>query len=147
LEELVDNIDWERAFLNITPREHRSFRRKRDDDSFLVKQRPGLNRGELELPIGLVQGQVIDLIISQFTLPSATIDDFDELPIPFRAVAADITSGEEVILQNGSLARAVRASMALPAALTPIEIDGRLLVDGGIAMNLPVEVAQDMGAD
>src|SRR5690606_21488165 len=133
LEELVDTIDWEQAFLNITPREHRSFRRKRDDDSFLVKQRPALNSGELEPAIGLVQGQVIDLIISQFTLPAATIDDFDELPIPFRAVAADISTGAEVVLGSGSLARAVRASMALPAALTPIEIDGQLLVDGGIA--------------
>ena len=147
IEQLVQDIDWDSAFLNITPRQLRSFRRKRDDDSFLVRQRPGLNSGELELPIGLVQGQVIDLIISQYALPASTVDDFDDLRVPFRAVAADIATGEEVILSSGSLARAIRASMALPAALTPVEIDNQLLVDGGIAMNLPVEVARGMGAD
>src|SRR5690606_14050310 len=138
LEELVRTIDWDTAFLNITPRQLRSFRRKRDDDSFLVRQRPGLNRGEIELPLGLVQGQRLDLIIAEYTLRASTIDDFDELLVPFRAVAADIATGEAVVLGSGSLARAIRASMALPAALPPVEIDNRLLVDGGIAMNLPV---------
>src|SRR5690606_22921418 len=98
LEELIAGIDWDSAFLNITPRQLRSFRRKRDDDSFLVKQRPGLDDGELELPIGLVQGQVIDLILSEFTLPASAIDDFNDLPIPFRAVAADLATGDAVIL-------------------------------------------------
>jgi len=147
LEELVRTIDWDTAFLNITPRQLRSFRRKRDDDSFLVRQRPGLNRGEIELPLGLVQGQRLDLIIAEYTLRASTIDDFDELLVPFRAVAADIATGEAVVLGSGSLARAIRASMALPAALPPVEIDNRLLVDGGIAMNLPVEVARELGAD
>jgi NTE family protein len=147
LEELVRTIDWDTAFLNITPRQLRSFRRKRDDDSFLVRQRPGLNRGEIELPLGLVQGQTIDLIIAQYTLSASTVDDFDELRVPFRAVAADIATGEAVVLEEGSLARAIRASMALPAALPPVEIDNQLLVDGGIAMNLPVEIARELGAD
>ena len=147
LEELVRTIDWETAFLNITPRQLRSFRRKRDDDSFLVRQRPGLNRGEIELPLGLVQGQTIDLIIAEYTLAASTVEDFDELRVPFRAVAADIATGEAVVLESGSLARAIRASMALPAALPPVEIDNRLLVDGGIAMNLPVEVARELGSD
>ena len=147
LEELVRTIDWDTAFLNITPREMRSFRRKRDDDSFLVRQRPGLNRGEIELPIGLVQGQVIDLIIAEYTLPASGIEDFDRLRVPFRAVAADIATGEAVVLESGSLARAIRASMALPAMLTPVEYEDGLLVDGGIAMNLPVSIAREMGAD
>jgi len=147
LEELVRTIDWDTAFLNVTPRQLRSFRRKRDDDSFLVRQRPGLNRGEIELPLGLVQGQQLDLIIAEYTLRASGIDDFDELRVPFRAVAADIATGEAVVLGSGSLARAIRASMALPAALPPVEIDERLLVDGGIAMNLPVEVVREMGAD
>jgi NTE family protein len=75
------------------------------------------------------------------------VDNFDQLAIPFRAVAGDIATGEAVVLGSGSLARAIRASMSIPAALSPIEIDGRLLVDGGIAMNLPVDVAREMGAD
>jgi NTE family protein len=147
LEQLVESLEWETAFLNVTPRQLKSFRRKRDDDSFLVNQKPGLNDGEFELPVGLVQGQVIDMIISRETLRASQVDNFDQLAIPFRAVAGDIVTGDAVVLSSGSLARAIRASMSIPAALSPIEIDGRLLVDGGIAMNLPVEVARDMGAD
>jgi NTE family protein len=147
LEQLVESLEWEAAFLNVTPRQLKSFRRKRDDDSFLVNQKPGLNDGEFELPVGLVQGQVIDMIISRETLRASQVESFDQLAIPFRAVAGDIVTGEAVVLDSGSLARAIRASMSIPAALSPIEIDGRLLVDGGIAMNLPVDVARDMGAD
>ena len=147
LEQLVESLEWETAFLNTMPRQLKSFRRKRDDDLFLVDQKPGLNDGEFELPIGLVQGQVIDMIISRETLRASQVQSFDELAIPFRAVAGDIVTGEAVVLREGSLARAIRASMSIPAALSPIEIDGRLLVDGGIAMNLPVDVARDMGAD
>ncbi len=151
LEDVADvprSIDLERALLNVTPRPYRSFRRKRDDDLFLVEARPGFSdQLELELPIGLVHGQVIDTILTRLTLRATGAHDFDDLAIPFRAVAADIVTGEAVVLADGNLARAVRASMSLPAALTPLEIDGRLLVDGGIAMNLPVEVAIDMGAD
>jgi len=147
LEQLVESLEWETAFLNVTPRELKSFRRKRDDDSFLVNQKPGLNDGEFELPFGLVQGQVVDMIISRETLRASQAENFDQLAIPFRAVAGDIATGEAVVLGSGSLARAIRASMSIPAALSPIEIDGRLLVDGGIAMNLPVEVAREIGAD
>ena len=130
--------------MNVTPRQLRSFRRKRDDDSFLVSQKPGLNDGELQLPVGLVQGQVIDMIMSRVVFAVASqVEDFDELAIPFRAVAGDLVTGEAVILESGDLARAIRASMVVPAALSPMEIDGRLLVDGGIVMNLPVDVARD----
>ena len=87
------------------------------------------------------------MIISRETLRASQVDNFDQLAIPFRAVAGDIATGEAVVLSSGSLARAIRASMSIPAALSPIEIDGRLLVDGGIAMNLPVDVAREMGAD
>ena len=147
LEEFLASIDWDAAFRNITPRQLRSFRRKRDDDLYLVSQKPGLNNGELQLPVGLVQGQVIDMIMSRVVLEVAGVRDFDELAIPFRAVAGDLATGEAVVLASGDLGRALRASMAVPAALSPLEMDGRLLVDGGIVMNLPVEVAQSMGAD
>ncbi|MGD8322798.1 MAG: patatin-like phospholipase family protein [Gammaproteobacteria bacterium] len=147
LSELIGALDFDAAFLNTTPRQSRSFRRKRDDDLFLVGQRPGLNEGEFDLPTGVVQGQVIDMIMSRVTLPVSGIVDFDELMIPFRAVASDIVTGESVVIGDGALNTAIRASMAIPAVLTPVEIDGRLLVDGGVSMNLPVSVAQGMGAD
>ncbi len=147
LENFVAELDWDAAFFNNTPRQLRSFRRKRDDDLFLVGQRPGLNNGEFELPTGIVQGQVIDMIMSRVTLPVSGVSNFDNLMIPFRAVAGDIATGEAVVLGEGELSTAIRASMAIPAVLTPIDIDGRLLVDGGIVMNLPIEVVQSMGAE
>ena len=134
LEHVVESLEWENAFLNLTPRRLKSFRRKRDDDLFLVSQKPGLNHGEFELPAGLTQGQVIDMILSRETLRASLVDNFDDLKIPFRAVAGDIATGDAVVLGSGNLARALRASMSIPAVLAPIEIDGRLLVDGGIAM-------------
>jgi NTE family protein len=126
MEKSVDGLTWESAFLNVTPRRLKSFHRKRDDDLFLVDQKPGLNHGQFQLPIGFVQGQVFDTILSRETLRASRVDDFDLLAMPFRAVASDLASGEPVILRSGSLARALRASMSIPAALTPIEIDGRL---------------------
>lgn len=147
METFVQGIDWDAAFLNTTPRRLRSFRRKRDDDLFLVEQKPGLNRGHFELPKGVVQGQVIDTIMTRQLLPVSDVENFDNLRMPFRAVAGDIVTGQAVVLGSGDLAKAIRASMSVPAALAPIEIGGRLLVDGGIAMNLPVEVAKNMGAD
>jgi len=147
IEEFVRGIDWDAAFLNQTPRRLESFRRKREDDLFLLQTRPGLDDEGFSLPIGVVQGQVIDTIMARVTLPVAHVRDFDELAIPFRAVAGDLETGDAVILGEGNLARAIRASMAVPAVLTPVEIDGRLLVDGGIALNLPIEVAKSMGAE
>ena len=147
IEEFVRGIDWDAAFLNQTPRQLESFRRKREDDLFLLQTRPGLDDEGFALPIGVVQGQVIDTIMARVTLPVAHVRDFDELAIPFRAVAGDLETGEVIVLGEGNLARAIRASMAVPAVLTPVEIDGRLLVDGGIALNLPIEVAKSMGAE
>jgi len=147
IEDFVNGIDWDGAFLNTTPRRLKSFRRKREDDLFLLQQRPGIDEEGISLPTGVVQGQVIDLVIARVTLPVASVHDFDRLPIPFRAVAGDLETGEAVVLDSGNLSLAIRASMAVPAVLTPIELDGRLLADGGITMNLPVEVAQAMGAE
>ena len=90
LRDFVGELDFNAAFMNTTPRQSRSFRRKRDDDLFLVGYRPGLNDGEFDLPTGVVQGQVIDLIMSRVTLPVSGISDFDDLMIPFRAVAGDL---------------------------------------------------------
>ena len=72
---------------------------------------------------------------------------FEQLSIPFAAVAVDILRGEVVVLREGSVSRAVRASCSLPGTFTPLEDGDRLLVDGGLINNLPVSVVQDMGAD
>ena len=142
------SIDWEDAFNDNIPREDRSFRRKRDDDLYLIKRKPGIgDDGKIKLPTGFLQGQKIDLIFKELILPVSGIRNFDELSIPFRAVATDITTGEAVVLSSGDLAKSMRASMSVPSIFSPVEIDGRLLVDGGVSNNLPVNVARDMGAD
>ena len=147
IESVLATTDWPDMFRDSVAREDRSFRRKQDDELFLVKNKPGFSDGRIKLPTGAIQGQKVDLLLSRLTLPVAAIDDFDRLPIPFRAVASDIVTGEAVVLGRGSLARAIRASMSIPAVFAPIEIDGRLLVDGGVADNLPIDVVRDMGAD
>ena len=147
MEAVSTEIDWGWVFTEDPPRDYRSFRRKRDDDLFLVKQRAGFNRGELQLPLGLIQGQNIDLFLDRTLLPVSQVDDFDDLAIPYRAVAAEIATGDTVVLGEGSLSRSIRASLSIPTIFAPIRIDERLLVDGGIAQNLPVQTVRDMGAD
>ncbi|MGR8949570.1 MAG: patatin-like phospholipase family protein [Gammaproteobacteria bacterium] len=140
-------MDWKDVFNDDPPRPVRPFRRKQDDEDYLVKRKPGFSDGKLKLPLGVIQGQKFALALNRLTLPMSDVSDFDDLPIPFRAVASDIETGEKVVLGSGSLARAIHASMAVPGGFGPVEIDGRLLVDGGISDNLPIDVARDMGAD
>lgn len=143
----LKTIDWDDVFNDAPPRPERSFRRKRDDDLYLVKAKLGFNEGKVDFPLAYIQGQKFDLQLSRLTLQAAHIQDFNKLPIPFRAVASDIETGKEVVLQSGELARAIRASMAVPGAFNPVEINGKLLVDGLVANNVPVNVARAMGAD
>lgn len=106
----------------------------------------GLRDGSLALPKGAVAGVSLEAVLRRLTHRQRT-DRFDRLPIPFRAVATDLATAEMVVLDRGNLAIAVRASMAIPAVVEPVELDGRLLVDGGPSRNLPVDVARAMGAD
>ncbi len=145
----VHEMDWNRMFQDDQDRADRSFRRKRDDRLLLVKAQPGFDIGarEFRFPLGLVEGQQIGLALKELTLPVAEIHDFDRLPIPFRAVATDIGDGTTAVLSSGDLAQAIGASMAVPGVFAPTLVDGRLLVDGGITNNLPMDVAREMGAD
>ncbi len=129
------------------PRPEQQFRRKRDDNNYLVKKYVGYEDGKLKFPLGYIQGQKLDLVLARLTEHVAGLKKFDELPIPFRAVATDIETGEAVVLGEGNLARAIRASMAVPGAFDAVEIDDRLLVDGLVANNVPIDIARAMGAD
>ena len=101
----------------------------------------------LELPKGLIEGQKLTNLLSNLTRPVHDINDFTQLPIPYACIGADIETGLKVVLNKGSLARSIRASMAIPTVFTPVEIDGKLLVDGGLVHNFPVEENLEMGAD
>src|SRR5690606_13917092 len=94
-----------------------------------------------------VQGQRLNELLRKLTLPVATVHDFDALPTRFRAIATDLESGERVVISSGDLTTAMRASLSVPGVFVPVEREGRLLVDGGLADNLPVDVARAMGVD
>jgi NTE family protein len=123
-----------------------SVARKSDDEGSYVGPEFGIGANGLSLPKGAVSGVALEGVLRRLTARQAS-DSFDQLPIPFRAIATDVASGDMVVLAKGNLALAIRASMAIPAVLTPVEIDGLLLVDGSIARNLPIDVARSLGAD
>lgn len=147
LEELVGSLDWADAMSDDPDRNDLSFRRKQDDRKAPIDIELGLRGTELILPKGAIQGQKLDLLLRELTLDVSQITDFDDLPIPFRSVASDIERGEAWVMGDGDLARSIRASMSVPAILAPVRIDDRLLVDGGLVGNLPVEIMQQMGVD
>ncbi len=147
LEALVSSLDWAAALTDQPLREDLSFRRKQDEREYPIDFELGVRGTELLLPQGVIQGQTLDLLLRELTLNVSHIDDFDRLPIPFRAIASDIERGEPWVMGKGDLATAIRASMSVPGVFAPVEIDGRILVDGGIVGNLPVDVMQAMGVD
>ncbi|MBV6750697.1 patatin-like phospholipase family protein [Pseudomonas chlororaphis] len=148
LEKLALGIDWKQALSDAPPREDVPFRRKQDDRDFLVKQQLSFrDDGSLGLPLGVIQGQNLALLLESMLAHASGTRDFDKLPIPFRAVATDIASGEKVVFRRGHLPQVVRASMSIPAVFAPVELDGRLLVDGGMTDNIPLDVVREMGVD
>ena len=143
----IISIDWNDIFDDKPPRANRDFRRKLDDEGFLVRYKLGFKDGSFQFPRGVNNGQKLELVLRDYSKKAFRINNFDKLPIPFRAVATDIETGETVILGSGDLAKAMRASMAVPGVFPPVENNGRLLVDGGLADNVPIDVARKMGAD
>ncbi|NVK86826.1 MAG: patatin-like phospholipase family protein [Gammaproteobacteria bacterium] len=147
IETILNTIDWEQAFDDEVARNQFSYRRKVDSRRFLSNVQIGLDHEGFKLPAGIVSGQTIGLILNRHLAKVSHVDNFDQLNIPFRAVATDLVTGNEVILSRGSLVEAITASMSIPGVLIPIEKDQQLLVDGGIANNLPISVVREMGAD
>ncbi len=147
IEALVKSLDWQDAFRDRPPRTALGFRRKQDDRNFLVSYSLGVGKQGFELPTGLIQGQKQTQILRGATLPVADITNFDQLPTPFRALATDLESGREVVMASGDLVTAMRASMSAPGVFTPVEREGRMLVDGGLVNNLPIDIARQMHVD
>ncbi|MCX7604514.1 MAG: patatin-like phospholipase family protein [Bryobacteraceae bacterium] len=146
IERFVRELDWSAAFEPSVPFRHLAFRRKEDRRDFPSTIEFGIRKG-LKLPPGVSAGHGAGLAISRFAAAYDSLASFDELPTPFRCVATDLKQGREVVFAKGPLTVALRASMSLPALFAPVELDGMLLVDGGLLNNLPVDVARQMGAD
>src|SRR6266436_4900166 len=146
LRELVDAQNWDVILGGALPYEDLSFRRKEDQVAFPNSILLGLRRG-LVLPGGLNAGQQISLLIDRETLAYSGVQSFDDLPIPFRCVATDLVTGKQAVFKDGSLSRAMRATMAIPGLFSPIRDGEHVYVDGGLVGNLPTDVVRDMGAD
>lgn len=145
IDSILAHIDWKDVFRDKPARQTRSMRRKDDDLHWLGGAEFGLQHGKVALPRGLVQGQKLHLLLRRLLLSTASTQDFDDLPIQFRAIATDVVSGEKVVFSHGDLATAIRASMSVPGAFEPVRVDGRLLVDGGVVDNVPIDEARKLG--
>ena len=147
LRALMESLDWPDVLSNRAPRRYRPIRTKQADNRAATRLEAGFNGGQFRLPTGLVTGHNLERTLRSATLPAARIRAFEDLPIPFVAVATDLITGEMVVLDHGNLSTAMQASMSLPGAFSPVEVDGRPLVDGAVVRNLPVDVVREMGAD
>ena len=146
LAQLLRDTDWDALFLADIPFDLREFRRKEDRREYPIVVEFGLKDG-LSLPSGLSAGHQIGLFLSRLAFPYAAPLDFDDLPIPLRVVATDLEAAEVVAIGTGALGRALRATMAIPGVFTPVTLDGRLLVDGGLLNNVPVDTVRALGAE
>lgn len=147
IEAAVLAIDWDDLFSDKPNRRVLSFRRKQDDRSDFFDFEIGFRGIIPTLPPGVIAGQKLALAFKFPQIQTTTSLDFDSLAIPYRAVATDIETGEMVVLSSGGLVRAIRASMSVPGVFTPVRMGGRLLVDGGLVRNIPVDIVEQMGAD
>lgn len=147
IEQLFRSADWNAGYRDDLSRSRIPNRRKRQIDHYPIQVDLGLGADGISLPQGFLQGQGMKALVDSILGSYRHFASFDQLPIPFRAVAGDAETGEEVLLESGDLATALQISMSIPGVVRPIEVDDRLLVDGGIANNLPVSVARAMGAD
>ena len=147
MEELVRDADWETIFSHRPPRQSLSFRRKEDDRRFIGQTEFGIGKDGLVLPRGAFGTHNLEEFLRIVVRSGSETRHLDALPIPFRAVATDLVTGELVVMSDVPLSIAMRASMSVPGAFAPTNVDGRLLGDGGLTRNLPVEVARDLGAE
>jgi NTE family protein len=146
LRELLEQADWNLLLGGGTPYPDLSFRRKEDARDIPNSLQIGLKNGAT-LPAALNSGQQVSMLIDQETLPYSTIPSFDDLPIPFRCVSTELISGNAFVFSKGSLAEAMRATIAIPGVFAPVRRDNQIFVDGGLVDNLPTDVVREMGAD
>ncbi len=147
LESELLKVNWEAVFASRVDRQHLSQRRKEEDFEISPVLEFGMRNGEVRVPLGALSGRGLEGLLRRYTLPSRWVRDFDSLRIPFRAVATDMETGLPVVLRDGDLALALRSSMSVPGVFAPTEVNGRILGDGGLVNNLPVDVARAMGAE
>ena len=147
IESFIYSVDWNSGYRDRVDRSQRRVRDKEYEDRYQITTDLGLRFGEIRSPTGVVQGQNMLRILRETTGNLGRFSSFDNLAIRYRSVATDIVELEEVVLDNGYLVDAMMASMSVPGALPPYELNGHMLVDGGVVNNMPVDIARSMGAD
>ncbi len=147
IEEIMLKLPWDEGYSDFIPRQFLSFEDKKLRDQYNLSFRLGYSDGELKAPSGLLLGQSAGQLLQISTDVVPKFTSFDDLAIPYRAIASDIVTAKAVVIAKGSITKAMRASAAVPGGVEPVKIAGQLLVDGGIANNMPVDVVKAMGAD
>ena len=145
LDSIFQNVDTEALIQDYVPRGAKNFYEKRNDEIYALTL--PFDRFKLGLPTALSRGMYNFNLLSRLTKHVAHVKDFDELPIPFLCIATNVETGKEVVLDKGVLPQTMIASGAIPSLYNPIEIDGNLLVDGGVVNNYPIEEIRNKGAD
>ena len=145
LETFIGTLNWDQLF-GASTFAYRNIRRKADARAYPSDLEFGVKRG-IAPPTALNNGEYVELLLGRIAAPYFAVDDFDELPTPFRTVAVDLLTAKQVVMRRGSLADALRATMSLPLVFPPVEVDGQVLVDGGAMNNVPADVVKAMGAD
>ncbi|WP_298445189.1 patatin-like phospholipase family protein [uncultured Ferrimonas sp.] len=147
IEQRLITLDFSQGFSDTIPRQDLSLREKLHRDQYPVELKIGFEQSKLKFAKGALEGQRMASLLRRSIGAVPSVDHFDQLPIPLRTIATDLSDRSEVIIDSGDFVSAMQASMAVPGALAPVERNGRLLVDGGLANNMPVQVVRDMGAD
>ena len=145
LEKLAKSTDWEHYLSDAIPRTAITLEEKEDHDRFVLSI--PIDENSIKIPGGLVNGQNIENFLNQLCYPVYNIRNFSKFQIPFVCNATDIETGDEVVFKEGYLPHALRATMSIPSIFDPIELDGKLLVDGGLVNNFPANRLKEMGAD
>lgn len=147
VEAIMMGVNWDSGYSDTIPRNILSYRDKQLRDRYNIPLNIGYNEGQVRAPSGLLRGQTMSQLLRQSTDLVQQFGHFDDLAIPYRAVATDLETSLPVVISHGSMVKAMQASATVPGALQPAQIEGKLLVDGGIANNMPVDVVKAMGAD
>jgi NTE family protein len=145
LRELIAKLNWDELLTDKISRRNFSIEEKSEDGRYILSF--PVRRTRIELPMGLRSGQNVTNMLSRLTSPAYQYKNFSDFPLPFFCMAADIENGQQVLLNKGYLPDAMRASMSIPTLFTPLELEGRLLVDGGLLNNYPVDIMKQQGAN
>ena len=145
LQKIIIKQDWSNVLTDAVDRKYVPLYDRDEFDRYAFSL--SITKDGISLPQGLIAGQNIMKIISRYTIPFHGVKDFSKFPIPFACVAADVVDGEEYVMTKGEIAVALRASMSLPTVFSPVIIDRKLLIDGGMRNNFPADIVKDMGAD